>query len=147
MPIQEKLLDGATFEVFRITGETSGQNGKLICTVTTDHSGVVVITGLEAGAYAVRETKAPNHYIIAEADMQTVNLKPDGTSVVEVVFRNYPYGNISIQKSRWGNQTAIGRCCIYGNNRRWCIGRRPNIHNRYKRKYIRYETLPPVPMW
>ena len=93
-----EMLDGATFEVFRITGETSGQNGKLICTVTTDHSGVVVITGLEAGAYAVRETKAPNHYIIAETDMQTVNLKPDGTSVVEVVFRNYPYGNISIQK-------------------------------------------------
>lgn len=93
-----EMLDGATFEVFRITGETSGQNGKLICTVTTDHSGVVVITGLEAGAYAVRETKAPNNYIIAETDMQTVNLKPDGTSVVEVVFRNYPYGNISIQK-------------------------------------------------
>ncbi|MFR3754310.1 MAG: hypothetical protein ACLTW9_22320 [Enterocloster sp.] len=31
-----EMLDGATFEVFRITGETSGQNGKLICTATTD---------------------------------------------------------------------------------------------------------------
>lgn len=93
-----EMLDGATFEVFRITGETSGQNGKLICTVTTDHSGVVVITGLEAGAYAIRETKAPTNYIIAETDLQTVNLKADGTSVVEVVFRNYPYGAISIDK-------------------------------------------------
>lgn len=93
-----KMLDGATFEVFRITGETSGQNGKLICTATTDHSGVIVITGLEAGAYAVRETKAPNNYIIAETDMQTVNMKADGTSVVEVVFRNYPYGSLLITK-------------------------------------------------
>lgn len=93
-----EMLDGATFEVFRISGETSGQNGKLICTVTTDHSGVVVITGLEAGAYAVRETKAPANYIIAETDLQTVNLKADGTSVVEVVFRNYPYGALSINK-------------------------------------------------
>ena len=93
-----EMLDGATFEVFRITGETSGQNGKLICTATTDHSGVIVITGLEAGAYAVRETKAPNNYIIAETDMQTVNMKADGTSVVEVVFRNYPYGSLLITK-------------------------------------------------
>ena len=93
-----EMLDGATFEVFRITGETSGQNGKLICTATTDNSGVIVITGLEAGAYAVRETKAPNNYIIAETDMQTVNMKADGTSVVEVVFRNYPYGSLLITK-------------------------------------------------
>ena len=93
-----EMLDGATFEVFRITGETSGQNGKLICTATTDHSGVIVITGLEAGAYAVRETKAPNNYIIAETDMQTVNMKAEGTSVVEVVFRNYPYGSLLITK-------------------------------------------------
>lgn len=93
-----EMLDGATFEVFRITGETSGQNGKLICTATTDNSGVIVITGLKAGAYAVRETKAPNNYIIAETDMQTVNMKADGTSVVEVVFRNYPYGSLLITK-------------------------------------------------
>ncbi len=93
-----EMLDGATFELFRITGVTSGQNGKLICTATTDHSGVIVITGLEAGAYAVRETKAPNNYIIAETDMQTVNMKADGTSVVEVVFRNYPYGSLLITK-------------------------------------------------
>ena len=93
-----EMLDGATFEVIRVTGETSGQNGKLICTVTTDKSGVVVITGLEAGAYAIKEIKAPQNYVIAETDMQTANLKADGTSVVEVIFRNYPYGAISINK-------------------------------------------------
>lgn len=59
----------------------------------------MVITGLEAGAYAVREIKAPTNYIIDETDLQTVNLKADGTSVVEVVFRNYPYGAISINKT------------------------------------------------
>lgn len=93
-----EMLEGATFEVIKVTGETSGQNGKVICTVTTDHSGVIVITGLEAGAYAIRETKAPQNYLIDETALQNVNLKADGTSVVEVTFRNYPYGSIQINK-------------------------------------------------
>lgn len=93
-----EMLEGATFEVIKTTGETSGQNGTVICTVTTDHSGVIVITGLEAGAYAVREVKAPQNYLIDETNLQTVNLKADGTSVVEVTFRNYPYGSIQINK-------------------------------------------------
>lgn len=94
-----EMLEGATFEVIRVTGETSGQNGTVVCTVTTDHSGVLVITGLEAGAYAIREIKAPQNYLIDETALQTVNLKADGTSVVEVTFRNYPYGSIHIQKT------------------------------------------------
>lgn len=67
-----EMLEGATFEVIKTTGETSGQNGTVICTVTTDHSGVIVITGLEAGAYAVREIKAPKNYIIDETNLQTL---------------------------------------------------------------------------
>ena len=94
-----EMLDGATFEVIKVTGETSGQNGTVICTVTTDHSGVIVITGLQAGAYAIREIKAPANYLIAETDLQTVNLKADGTSVVEVIFRNLPYGSLLISKA------------------------------------------------
>lgn len=94
-----EMLEGATFEVIRVTGETSGQNGTVVCTVTTDHSGVIVITGLEAGAYAIREIKAPQNYLIDETALQTVNLKADGTSVVEVTFRNYPYGSIHIRKT------------------------------------------------
>jgi len=102
-----EMLDGAIFEVIKTTGETSGQNGTLICTVTTDHSGVIVITGLEAGAYAIREIKAPTNYIIAETNLQTVNLKADGTSVVEVVFRNYPYGHILITKVDASNNAPL----------------------------------------
>ncbi|MDL2248841.1 hypothetical protein LJB89_04010, partial [Tyzzerella sp. OttesenSCG-928-J15] len=93
-----EMLQGATFEVIKVTGETSDQNGTLIATVTTDISGVIVITGLEAGAYTVREIKAPENYIIAETNMQSVNLKADGTSVVEVLFNNFPYGHILISK-------------------------------------------------
>jgi len=93
-----EMLSGATFEVIRVTGETSGQNGTLICTVTTDISGVIVITGLEAGAYTVREIKAPTNYFISETNMQSVNLKADGTSIVEVLFNNLPYGHILISK-------------------------------------------------
>ena len=93
-----EMLSGATFEVIRVTGEQSGQNGTVICTATTDASGVIVITGLEAGGYTVREISAPPNYIISETNMQSVNLKADGTSVVEVLFRNHPYGSILISK-------------------------------------------------
>ena len=93
-----EMLSGATFEVIKVTGQTSGQNGTLICTVTTDISGVIVITGLEAGAYTVREIKAPTNYFISETNMQSVNLKADGTSIVEVLFNNLPYGHILISK-------------------------------------------------
>jgi len=93
-----EMLSGATFEVIRVTGEQSGQNGTVICTVTTDASGVIVITGLEAGGYTVREITAPPNYIISETNMQSVNLKADGTSIVEVLFRNHPYGSILITK-------------------------------------------------
>lgn len=93
-----EMLAGATFEVIKVTGATSGQNGTVVCTVTTDVSGVVVITGLEAGAYTVREIKAPENYTISETNMQSVNLKADGTSIVEVLFNNYPYGSLLITK-------------------------------------------------
>ena len=93
-----EMLSGATFEVVRVTGEQSGQNGTVICTATTDASGVIVITGLEAGGYTVREISAPPNYIISETNMQSVNLKADGTSIVEVLFRNHPYGSILISK-------------------------------------------------
>ncbi|MDL2248991.1 hypothetical protein LJB89_04795, partial [Tyzzerella sp. OttesenSCG-928-J15] len=93
-----EMLAGATFEVIKVTGETSGQNGTLVRTVTTNISGVIVVTGLEAGAYTVREIQPPTNYMLAETNMQSVNLKADGTSVVEVLFNNLPYGHILISK-------------------------------------------------
>lgn len=93
------MLQGATFEVIKTSGETSGTNGTTICTVTTDVSGVIVVTGLEAGTYAVKEIQAPDNYLISETNLQTVNLKADGTSIVEVLFNNYPYGNLLITKT------------------------------------------------
>lgn len=93
-----EMLAGATFEVLRVSGETSGQNGTLICTVTSDTSGTIVITGLEAGAYTVKEISAPPNYTISETNLQSVNLKADATSCVEIIFQNHPYGAISINK-------------------------------------------------
>ena len=94
-----EMLAGATFELIKTSGSTSGQNGTTIGTFTTDVSGVIVVTGLEGGTYAVREIKAPPNYIIAETSLQTLNMKADGTSIIEVLFNNYPYGAISIDKT------------------------------------------------
>lgn len=96
--ITKEMLQGATFEVIKTSGETSGTNGTVIMTVTTDISGVIVITGLEAGTYAIKEIDPPTNYLIAETNLQTVTLKADGTSIVEVLFNNYPYGSLLINK-------------------------------------------------
>jgi len=93
-----KLLDGAVFELYRADEQVSGQPGTQIGRYTTDTSGVVVIVGLEPGYYVAKEVQAPQNYILAETSLQNGFLKADGTTVLEMTFRNYPYGNILIKK-------------------------------------------------
>ena len=67
-----------------------------ICTATTDHSGVLSLSlDWGAGAYAVKRKHQIT--ITIETDMQTVNTKQT-EHLVEVVFRNYPYGSLLITK-------------------------------------------------
>ncbi len=96
--ITSEMLEGAVFEVRKVSEDISGNSGTIIGRYTTDSSGIIVITGLEAGAYIVEEVKAPTNYLISENSKQQAWLKADGTSVVEVAFANYPYGSLLITK-------------------------------------------------
>ena len=94
-----KLLAGAAFEVRKVSGDISGSSGTIIGRYTTDDSGIIVITGLEAGAYLIEEVRPPANYLLSENSKQQAWLKADGTSVVEVAFANYPYGHLLITKT------------------------------------------------
>ncbi len=94
-----ELLDGAAFEVRKVTEDISGNSGTIIGRYTTDNSGVIVITGLEAGGYIIEEVKPPTNYLLSENSQQQAWLKADGTSIVEVTFSNYPYGSILVSKT------------------------------------------------
>ena len=96
--ITSEMLEGAAFEVRKVSEDISGNSGTIIGRYTTDSSGIIVITGLEAGAYLIEEVQAPINYLISENSKQQAWLKADGTSVVEVTFANYPYGSLLITK-------------------------------------------------
>ena len=96
--ITSEMLEGAVFEVRKVSEDISGNSGTIIGRYTTDSSGIIVITGLEAGAYIIEEVQAPANYLISENSKQQAWLKADGTSVVEVTFANYPYGSLLITK-------------------------------------------------
>lgn len=94
-----KLLAGAAFEVRKVSGDISGNSGTIIGRYTTDDSGIIVITGLETGAYIIEEVQPPANYLLSENSKQQAWLKADGTSVIEVTFANYPYGHLLITKT------------------------------------------------
>ena len=94
-----ELLAGATFGLYRADEQVSGVPGTLIGRYTTDHSGVVVITGLQPGFYVVKEEQAPPFFLLSENNQQNGFLKADGTSVLEFSFANIPYGSILITKT------------------------------------------------
>ena len=96
--ITSEMLEGAVFEVRKVSEDISGNSGTIIGRYTTDSSGIIVITGLEAGAYLIEEVQAPANYLISENSKQQAWLKADGTSVGEVAFANYPYGSLLITK-------------------------------------------------
>ena len=65
-----ELLDGAAFEVRKVTEDISGNSGTIIGRYTTDNSGVIVITGLEPGGYIIEEIKPPTNYLLSENSQQ-----------------------------------------------------------------------------
>ena len=91
-----RLLSGATFELIHISAGVSGTLGTVIGMYTTTHTGVIVITGLEPGTYAVRETQAPPNYVLSVNNTQHGYLMPDGHTILELEFSNYPYGSLLV---------------------------------------------------
>jgi len=93
-----QMLQGAVFQVRKVTENISGQSGTIIGTFTTPMSGIIVITGLEPGGYIIEEISPPAGYLLADNNRIQIWLKYDGTSIEEARFENHPYGGILISK-------------------------------------------------
>ena len=91
------MLAGARFSVTRISsGDDSGMHGTVIGEWTTNHSGILVIAGLDPGFYIVEETQAPTNFTLSANTRQHVFMRPDDTSVVSVTFSNLPYASLLV---------------------------------------------------
>jgi len=91
-----RMLAGATFDLIHVSTGESGTRGTVIGTFTTNFSGIVVITGLLPGAFVVEEVIPPSNYMLSINNRQHVFLRPDGFSIVETHFSNYPYGSLLV---------------------------------------------------
>lgn len=94
--VTHSMLGGGRFEIFFSNDQESGGYGTLIHTLDTDGSGVIVLSGIASGYYIVRQTAPPNNYHLSINNEQHCYLKPDGTSIEELVFSNYRYGGIVV---------------------------------------------------
>jgi uncharacterized surface anchored protein len=94
--VTHSMLVGARFEIYYNNQAESGGYGTLVATVDSDASGVIVISGLPSGYYIVRQTVPPNNYHLSINNEQHCYIKPDGTSIEELVFSNYRYGGLVV---------------------------------------------------
>ncbi len=70
----QEPLQGATFELY-------DENGKLVTTQTTDEDGKVLFTKLLYRDYTLKETNAPEGYVVGITDSQTVKVDADVSKV------------------------------------------------------------------
>ena len=91
------LLAGARFQITRVSsGNDSGLHGTVIGEWFTNHSGILVIAGLDPGFYIVEETQAPPNFTLSANTRQHVFMRPDDTSVVSVTFSNLPFSGLLV---------------------------------------------------
>ncbi len=55
-----------------------------------------MLSGIPSGYYIVRQTVPPNNYHLSINNEQHCFIKPDGTSIEELVFSNYRYGSLAV---------------------------------------------------
>jgi uncharacterized repeat protein (TIGR01451 family) len=94
--VTHQMLGGARFEIYYNNQAVSGGYGTLVATADTDGSGVIVLSGIPGGYYIVRQTVPPNNYQLSVNNEQHCYIKPDGTSIEELVFSNYRYGGLVV---------------------------------------------------
>jgi uncharacterized surface anchored protein len=116
--VTHRMLGGARFEIFFNNSAESGGYGTLVATVDSDSSGVIIISGLPSGYYIVRQTVPPNNYQLSINNVQHAHIKPDGTSIVELVFSNYRYGGlvVTLNDSDTGQPIAGARFQVTDTN-------------------------------
>ncbi|GHV11352.1 hypothetical protein FACS1894219_02370 [Clostridia bacterium] len=106
--VTHSMLAGARFEIYYTNQAVSGGLGTLVATVDTDASGVIVISGIPSGYYTVRQTVPPNNYHLSITNEQHCYIKPDGTSIEELVFSDYRYGGLVVILSDKDTGKPIG---------------------------------------
>ncbi|MCI5481396.1 MAG: hypothetical protein MR416_09505 [Lachnospiraceae bacterium] len=90
--INSALLEGAVFELY-------DSKGILIANGTTGADGKLCFTGLAFGTYLLKETKAPEGYVISEELANGKQVKIDSTVQVDLNFTNTTKkGSITITK-------------------------------------------------
>ncbi|GHU88221.1 hypothetical protein FACS1894202_03960 [Clostridia bacterium] len=94
--VTHSMLVGGRFDVYYTNQAVSGGLGTLVATIDTDASGVIIISGIPSGYYTVRQTVPPNNYHLSITNEQHCYIKPDGTSIEELVFSDYRYGGLVV---------------------------------------------------
>ena len=94
-----KSINGATFNI-------KSEDGSVNKTVTTDKSGEILVSGLKAGKYTVKETFVPAPYLL-DKTAKTITVKPN--EMAEVTFTNdLPTGKFELKKTREDGKALKG---------------------------------------
>ena len=102
-----KALEGAEFLITTIDGQfVDDHNGSTssMGIYRTDSNGEIRLTNLAPDSYVIRETKAPEGYVL-DTEEQSVRVNPNDTQTV--VFSNTPKQNLVIQKHEKGSTNPI----------------------------------------
>ena len=86
------LLAGAEFTITRISGipaHNGAGDGEVVATLTTGTDGTAESPLLTYGTYRITETKAPDHFVLADFSTD-VTISEDNMQPIEVVVENEP---------------------------------------------------------
>ena len=100
-------LAGATFQVLNSNGEYVDNNGGRLSSngiYVTDASGEILLTELPPATLVVRETAAPDGYVLDDTP-QTVNVNASETQTL--TFRNVPTQTVTVRKYAEGTTTPL----------------------------------------
>ena len=95
--VTSEAIEGCTFRVSYLGGDTSGTGGTVIGTYRTSANGSFTVTGLQAGYYIIEEISSDSDHVISSSP-QTVYISGKDQDVVQVFFGNTPKGSLLIRK-------------------------------------------------
>jgi len=102
-----EALPGAEFLILTIDGQYVDDHEGATSTqgkYSTDDNGQIILTKLQPGTYVVRETKAPEGYIL-DSEEKSVKVNENDTQTLK--FTNTPLQSVTIQKFIAGTTTGL----------------------------------------